>query len=178
MGKKRESATFWNCSKIIQLPKILQSGNAYVKWNLSEIIKNYVYSLVWAKSAKPKSIWLGRKELNKPKLRSILQNNWPFTLKNINTVKYKEKLRNCSRLKETKGLAGGLEVKNCPARAGDIRDRSSIPGSCRSAREGNDNPLQYSCLENFMDRGAWRATVHGVAKDRTQLKRFSLHTEI
>ena len=45
-------------------------------------------------------------------------------------------------------------------------------------RAGNDNPLQYSCLENFMDRGAWRATVHGVAKDRTQLKRFSLHTEI
>ena len=47
--------------------------------------------------------------------------------------------------------------------------RGSIPGSGRSAGEGNGNPLQYSCLENPMDRGAWWATVHGVAKSRTQL---------
>ena len=53
-------------------------------------------------------------------------------------------------------------VKNPPANAGDA---DLIPGSGRSHREGNDNPLQYSCLENPMDRGAWRATVHGVIKE-------------
>ena len=53
-------------------------------------------------------------------------------------------------------------------------DPGSIPGSGRSLGEGNGNPLQYSCLENPMDRGAWWATVHGVAKSRTQLSDFSL----
>ena len=52
-------------------------------------------------------------------------------------------------------------VKNLPADAGDL---GSIPGLGRSPREGNSNPLQYSCLENPMDRGAWRATVHRVAR--------------
>ena len=54
-------------------------------------------------------------------------------------------------------------VKNLPANAGDV---SSLPGSGRSPGEGNDNLLQYSCLEIFMDRGAWQATVHGVAKSQ------------
>ena len=53
---------------------------------------------------------------------------------------------------------------NLPADAGDPRDTGSIPGSGRSPGEGNSNPLQYSYLENPMDRGAWRATVHGVSK--------------
>ena len=55
-------------------------------------------------------------------------------------------------------------VKNLPASAGDARDISSIPGSGRSPKDGNGNPLQYSCLENVMDRGAWRAIVCGVEK--------------
>ena len=55
-------------------------------------------------------------------------------------------------------------VRNLPANAGDIRDTGSIPGSGRSPGEGNGNPFQYSCLENPMDRGAWRAMVHGVAE--------------
>ena len=55
-------------------------------------------------------------------------------------------------------------VKNLPANAGDTRDMGSIPGPGRSAGGGNGNLIQYSCLENSMDRGAWRATVHGVAK--------------
>ena len=59
--------------------------------------------------------------------------------------------------------------KNLPAKAGDARDAGSIPGSGKSPGEGNGNPLQYSCLGNPMDRGAWRATVHGVAKSWTQL---------
>ena len=52
-------------------------------------------------------------------------------------------------------------------------DPGSIPGSGRSPGEGNGNPLQYSCLENPMDGGAWQATVHGVAKSRTQLSDFT-----
>ena len=63
-----------------------------------------------------------------------------------------------------------LVVKNLPANAGDIRDAGSIPGLGRSPGEGNGNPLQYSCLENPVDREAWRATVHRVAKSRTRLK--------
>ena len=57
-----------------------------------------------------------------------------------------------------------LVVKKPTVNAEDIRDRGSIPGLGRSFGEGNGYPLQYSCLENPMDRGAWRATVHRVAK--------------
>ena len=60
-------------------------------------------------------------------------------------------------------------VKTLPANAGDTRDAGSILGSRRSPGEGNGNPLQYSCLENPMDRRAWWATVDGAAKSRTQL---------
>ena len=68
-----------------------------------------------------------------------------------------------------------LVVKNLPARTGDIRDVGSIPGLGRSPGGGNGNPLQYPCLENPIDRGAWWATVHEVAKSQTQLERFSMH---
>ena len=62
-----------------------------------------------------------------------------------------------------------LEVKNPLANAGDARDMGLILGLGRSPEVGNDTPLQYSCLENSMDRGAWLATVHGVIKSWTQL---------
>ena len=68
-----------------------------------------------------------------------------------------------------------LAVKNLPANAGDVRDVDSILGLGRSPEGGQDNPLQYSCLENPMDRGAWRAMVHRFAKTQTQLKRSSTH---
>ena len=55
-------------------------------------------------------------------------------------------------------------VKNPPANAGAVRDAGLIPGLGRSAGEGNGKPLQYSCLENSMDGGAWRATVHRIAE--------------
>ena len=60
-------------------------------------------------------------------------------------------------------------VKNPPPRAGAAGDMGLIPGSERSPGVGNVNPFQYSCLENSMDRGAWWATVHGVAKRGTRL---------
>ena len=62
-----------------------------------------------------------------------------------------------------------LVLKNLPSNAGDIRDMDSIPGLGRSSGERNGNSLQYSSLENPMDRGAWQATVHGVTKSQTQL---------
>ena len=58
------------------------------------------------------------------------------------------------------------EVKNLTANAGNSGDAGSIPGLGRSPGGGNGNPLQYSCLENSIDRGAWQATVHGVTKSR------------
>ena len=66
-----------------------------------------------------------------------------------------------------------LVVKNLLVNAGDVRDAGSIPGSGRSPKGGHSNPLQYFCLENPMDRGAWWATVHGVAKSWTRLKWLS-----
>ena len=63
-----------------------------------------------------------------------------------------------------------LAVKSLAANARDMRDMGLIPGSGRSPGEGNGYPLQHSCLENSMDRGAWWATVRGVVKSRTQLK--------
>ena len=68
-------------------------------------------------------------------------------------------------------------VKNLPT-PGDARDTGSIPGLGRSPGVGNGNPLQCSCLDNAMDRGTWRATVHGVAKSQTQLSTHThTHTE-
>ena len=64
-------------------------------------------------------------------------------------------------------------VKNSPTNAGDIRDSGVIPGSGKSPGGGQGNPLQYSCLENPMDREAWKAIVHRVTKSQTRLKRLS-----
>ena len=69
-------------------------------------------------------------------------------------------------------------LKNPPANAGNVRDVGSIPGLGRCPGGGHGNPLQYSCLENPMDRGAWRATVHRVTKSGTRLKRLSMHAHI
>ena len=62
-------------------------------------------------------------------------------------------------------------VKNPPANAGDTRDVSALPGFGRCPGVGNGNTLQYSCLENSMDREAWWATVHGVTKSPTRLSK-------
>ena len=62
------------------------------------------------------------------------------------------------------GFPGGSVVRNLPVTTGDA---GSIPGTERFPEEGNGNPLQYSCLENSMDRGAWQAIVHGVTESRT-----------
>ena len=65
------------------------------------------------------------------------------------------------------GFSGGAVYKELPANAGAAKDMGLITRSGRAPGEGNGNPLQYSCLENSMDRAAWRATVHGIAKSQT-----------
>ena len=71
-----------------------------------------------------------------------------------------------------------LVVKNLPASAGDLRDVGSIPESGRWPGGGRGNPLQCSCLENPVDRGAWRATVHGMAQSWTRLKQLTSHASV
>ena len=66
-----------------------------------------------------------------------------------------------------RGFPVALVVKNPPDKVRDVRDASSIPGSGRSPGGGHGNPIQYSCLENPMDRGAWQAMVHGITKSWT-----------
>ena len=70
---------------------------------------------------------------------------------------------------DSAGFPGGSVGKNPPASVGDSGKTGSVLESGRSPGEGNKNPLQYSCLGSHMDRGAWRATVPGIAKSRTQL---------
>ena len=73
------------------------------------------------------------------------------------------------------GFPGSTVVKNLPASPGDAKDMGLISELGRSPGVGNGNPLQYSCLENSMDREAWQATVHGLAKRWTRLNR---HTDL
>ena len=80
----------------------------------------------------------------------------------------------CRDFVPTNLQAVALEVKNLPANTGDSRDASSIPGSERSPGVGNGTSLQYYCLRNPMDRGAWKATVHGATKSRTGLSVWAL----
>ena len=87
----------------------------------------------------------------------------------------KPQLANYSGCLRLRGLPTWLRAKVLPVNVGDSRDGSLIPGSERSPREGNSNPLQYSCLKNSMDRGAWRANKStGVTKTQTWL---STHTQ-
>ena len=73
----------------------------------------------------------------------------------------------CISLISDEGFPGGSVVKNPPVNAGDV---GWIPRSGRSLGEGNGNPLQYSCLGNYMDRGTWQATVHGATKESDMLE--------
>ena len=77
---------------------------------------------------------------------------------------------------DLQGLPDGTVVKNSPVNAGDAGDTGSIPGSERPLGRRNGNPLQYSCLENSMDRGAWQAAAHGVAKSVHACTRVCTHT--
>ena len=83
----------------------------------------------------------------------------------------------CIAVQQKLASQGALVVKNRPANAGDIRGVGLIPGLGKSPGGGYGNPLQYSGLENPMDRGAWRATVHEVTRSQTRLKRLNTHMQ-
>ena len=102
--------------------------------------------------------------LRKPSLNLINITSWHFILFLVSTD-------------STVTSQVARVVKNLPAEARDTRDDGSIPGSWgRSPGGRRGNPLQYSCLENPMDRGTWWAIIHRVAKSRTWLKRLSIHS--
>ena len=96
---------------------------------------------------------------------SILEENSWFTSDKIHLI----------YVKGDHGLPQRLSGKESACNAGVIRDVGSIPGWGRSPGGGHGNPLQYSCLENPLDRGAWRATVHGVTESQARLKQLSMH---
>ena len=113
---------------------------------------------------------------------------WPcmFTTVNINHYELTEaevlysigtsRIKINPRIKRDQDALVALVVKNLPSSAGDLRNVGLIPELGRSPGEGNDNLLQYSCLENPVDRGDWLATVHLVAKNWTRLKQISANT--
>ena len=89
-----------------------------------------------------------------------------YNCKDRSTLKYILVNNFLHYLSSISGFPSSSVGKESTCNAGD---QHSIPGSGRSSGEGDGNPVQYSCLENPMDRGAWQATVHGVAKSQTQL---------
>ena len=99
---------------------------------------------------------------------------WPESPQYLQSA-YHDEYRIAYKSIRSLGFPGGVVVKNPPASAGDIRDMGLIPGSGRSPGGGYGHPLQYTCVENPMDRGAWLAIVLKVAKSRTQLKQLSMH---
>ena len=95
--------------------------------------------------------------------------SWWYLHNSVNILKTIELYTlNRGHIWYVRGFPGSAVVKNPPVNAGDTRDAGLIPGLQRSPG-GNGNPLQYSCLGNSMNKGAWWATVHGVAKSWTQL---------
>ena len=106
---------------------------------------------------------------------SFFSQHFLFLLHNLQRLNY---VPDSSKINKVhfRGFPDGTVVKNLPADAGDARDMGSIPGLESSPGVGNGNPLQYSCLENSMDRGAWQAIVHVVPKSLTQLSIAHTHT--
>ena len=94
---------------------------------------------------------------------------WPDAIEQDRKGPYPRKVPELAAL----SLSSHLHGSDGEASACNVGDLGSIPELGRSPGEGNGNPFQYSCLENPMDRGAWQATIHGVAKSRTQLRDFT-----
>ena len=93
---------------------------------------------------------------------------WQATVHGVTESDTTERLNTAQHIR-------GIVVKNLPAKAGDSRNRSSIPKLGRSPGVGNGNPLLYSCLENSMDREAWQATVHWIAKSQTGVSMHDIY---
>ena len=136
--------------------------------NLSAVREIWVWFLVWEDPLQKgkASHWSGKYPLQYSRLENSLDNS-PWGCKESDMT---ERLSLCFT-----SWRVVLGVKNPSANAGYVRNVGSVPGLGRSSGEGNGNPVQYSCLENPMDRGAWWAIVHWVAKSQTGLKWLSTH---
>ena len=128
-------------------------------------LKHWMEALLWQASVQSKQRLAGllpQTRGGKAAPRSTLMENthwsWPFLTTTWNQGHE-------SSTTQIKGLPGGTVGKNLLANVGDTRDTGSIPGLGRSPGEGKGNPLQYSCVGNPVDRGAWWFTVHGAAKE-------------
>ena len=109
--------------------------------------------------------------MNSVKLQDTISTYTKFSSISVSNISEKEIDSTYSSIK---GFPGGSDGKASACNAGDL---GLIPGSGRSPGEGNGNPLQYFCLENSIDRGAWWATVHGVAKSQTQLNDLNFFSQ-
>ena len=125
--------------------------------------------VVWRRSAELRWHWLGDMTLGLCPGTSLIPWWWKISIPGHTLISCDM----CSGRDTTGASQVALVVKNPPANAADIRDMVSIPGLGGSPGGGHGKPLQYSCLENPMDRGAWKATVHRVALSWTWLKRLS-----
>ena len=149
-------------------------GSSCLRWSLSPTSVSFRLHPI------PRLVFSSLWEKKNCSLRFILDlcslMRWPVGLRQPSFpwfLNYFEHLSSLSIFdihSESQASQVALMVKSPPASAGDIRDMGLIPGSGRSSGRGNDNPLQYSCLENPLDRGAWQAIFHRVAKSRTQLQ--------
>ena len=132
-------------------------------------VRSFLSSFILIKLCYTKALeWSSLVPGSETKSSLEIMNPTPFTVSYQNCNQYPVKTLLATQV--------ALLVKNPPANTEDIRDEGLVPGSGRSPGGGRGNPLQCSCLENPMDRGAWRATVHGVAKCWTRLKRRGMHT--
>ena len=106
-------------------------------------------------------------------LTMIINNHFGFVFASYSNKRYIDEIKITTNISYVMQSLVALVVKNPPASAGDIRDADLIPGLRRYLGEGHDNPLQYPCLENRMDRETWWVTVHRVAKTQTWLRWLS-----
>ena len=111
--------------------------------------------------------------VHQPQASSIVHRTWTGNMKRVASPRTQFLF---SPKQGTMGFPGGFSSKESACRVGDAGDEGLIPGSGRSPVGDNGNPLQYSCLENPIDRGDWQSAVHGVPKSQTRLS-DSTHTQ-
>ena len=130
---------------------------------------------IWKNLGKQGS-WTEKQGAKSRECLQIIRRNSERITASTSVLTLSSHIRTCSTKEKKKktDLNSGSVVKNPPANAANTGNMGSVHGLGRSPAGGNGNPFQYSCLENPMDRGAWQATVHGVAKSRTRL---SMHTQ-
>ena len=161
----------WSCSSHVAS---LQCCHCLVAQSYPTLWDPMDYTLPW--NSPGKNTWVGSHLLLQGIFPTQGSNHVSCIVKQIlyHWATREALLSNCSYFLRVLFLVGGSDGKVSAYNTGDP---GSVPGSGRPPREGNGNPLQYSCLENSMDGGAWKATVHGVTKSRTRLSNLTLRVQ-